>query len=450
MAMTKVFFSDLKSGRCSAVVEARLLRFWEARNVKRGGELMWADLLLVDVNGTIMQASISSNRLPRYQEQLIAGTMFSISGFDVARCAQNFRLTDSSLHIRFSETTSFKELSDPVSPLPTEAFRFRNQSELHGLANTNSHLPDIIGEILGVRSTVTDPPEAKNRVMVTIRLDSDDTVTLSLFDSQAVAFHMQLESMRDDPKVIVATSINPKLVGGRLFLNATSGTHVYFDKQTDAGSARFYQLVARDTGLPSAAPLLRSYAKVEKMTIAELSNFVVTAASQEIDFLCTGKVVRVEAEKGWCYVACSKCSKKLQRSSSALVCGRCDNSHAIGTLRYRVETVISDDSGEGTFVWFDGVMTKLHSLRASEAVQMLGEEGVNPEDSMVPPFITEMEGNTYTFQVRVTAYNFTEHHKTFTITRVDKDHGRLPNDDVDDNVSILTYNSSIPICCIQT
>ncbi|KAJ4905969.1 hypothetical protein Rs2_09627 [Raphanus sativus] len=209
MAMTKVFFSDLKSGRCSAVVEARLLRFWEARNVKRGGELMWADLLLVDVNGTIMQASISSNRLPRYQEQLIAGTMFSISGFDVAWCAQNFRLTDSSLLIRFSETTSFKELSDPVSPLPTEGFRFRNQSELHGLANTNSHLPDIIGEILGVRSTVTDPPEAKNRVMVTIRLDSDDTVTLSLIDSQAVALHMQLESMRVDPKV------NPKLVGGR-------------------------------------------------------------------------------------------------------------------------------------------------------------------------------------------------------------------------------------------
>lgn len=45
-------------------------------------------------------------------------------------------------------------------------------------------------------------------------LCSDDTVTLSLFDSQAVALHMQLESMRDDPKVIVATSINPKLVGG--------------------------------------------------------------------------------------------------------------------------------------------------------------------------------------------------------------------------------------------
>ena len=43
---------------------------------------------------------------------------------------------------------------------------------------------------------------------------SDETVTLSFFDSQAVAFHIQLEAMRVDPKVMVVTSINPKIVGG--------------------------------------------------------------------------------------------------------------------------------------------------------------------------------------------------------------------------------------------
>ncbi|KAG2256224.1 hypothetical protein Bca52824_075518 [Brassica carinata] len=77
---------------------------------------------------------------------------------------------------------------------------------------------------------------------------------------------------------------------------------------------------------------------------------------------------------------------------------------------------IADDTAEGTFVWFDGVMTKLHNLRASEAVQMLAEDGVNPDDSRIPPFIADMEGKSYTFQVRVTAYNFTSNHKTFTIT----------------------------------
>ena len=54
---------------------------------------------------------------------------------------------------------------------------------------------------------------------------------------------------------------------------------------------------------------------------------------QEIDFLCTGKVVRVDMEKGWCYVACSKCSKKLQRTESAFTCGVCNNPHAVGALR---------------------------------------------------------------------------------------------------------------------
>ncbi|KAF2617179.1 hypothetical protein F2Q68_00038307 [Brassica cretica] len=49
MANTRVFFSDLKSGgKCSSVVEARLLRYWEAQNVKRGGDLMWVDMLTID------------------------------------------------------------------------------------------------------------------------------------------------------------------------------------------------------------------------------------------------------------------------------------------------------------------------------------------------------------------------------------------------------------------
>ena len=52
MANSRAFFSDLKSDKCSSVVEARLLwfRFWGAINVKPGGELVWVDMLMVDVN----------------------------------------------------------------------------------------------------------------------------------------------------------------------------------------------------------------------------------------------------------------------------------------------------------------------------------------------------------------------------------------------------------------
>ncbi|CAN6891993.1 unnamed protein product [Brassica oleracea] len=409
MAIPNIFLSDLKTGKCSSVVEARLLRFWEVRNVKRGGELMWVDMLRMDVNATIMQATSSANRLSTFRERLSAGTMYSISGFVVARCAQNFKLTDSSLMIRFNDSTEFDVLTDPVSPLPEEGFRFRNQTELVGLANTNNQLPDIIGEISAVKSTVSEPPEDKKscpgdgQTGKPIRLSS-----------------CFLEGMRDDPKVIVATNINPKMIGVHLFLNATSGTHVYFDKETNARESFFYRLVARDTGLTPDAPLLRAYAKVESMTIAELNNFVITAPSQEIDFLCTGRVSSVDADKGWCYVACSKCSRKLQRSVAAFECARCNNSHAVGSLRYVAN--------------FRMKPPKLHNLRATEAGQMLAGEGVNPEDSIMPPFNADMDGKTYTFQVRVTAYNFTVNHQSFTVSRIINEIERVPAPDFVDNV----------------
>uniref|UniRef100_M4DZQ9 DUF223 domain-containing protein n=1 Tax=Brassica campestris TaxID=3711 RepID=M4DZQ9_BRACM len=84
MYAPKVFFSDLKSGKCSSVVEARLLRSWEAKNVKRDGELMWVDMLLIDVNATMMQVTINANRHSRFRSKLAAGTMYTVSGFDAA------------------------------------------------------------------------------------------------------------------------------------------------------------------------------------------------------------------------------------------------------------------------------------------------------------------------------------------------------------------------------
>ncbi|KAH0929764.1 hypothetical protein HID58_015491 [Brassica napus] len=68
-------------------------------------------------------------------------------------------------------------------------------------------------------------------------------------------------------------------------------------------------------------------------------------------------------------------------------------------------------------------MTKLHNLRASEAVQMLAVDVVNPEDSRIPPFIADMEGKSYTFQVMVTALIFS----------IVDELGRVRDDDVDDN-----------------
>ncbi|KAH0868972.1 hypothetical protein HID58_075994 [Brassica napus] len=89
-------------------------------------------------------------------------------GFDIAQCAQNFKLSDSSLPIRFNDSTNFDELTEPVSPLPEERFRIRNQTDLVGLSNTSQsfqyHSFCLIGmcsEILGKMNTKKDGKTVK-------------------------------------------------------------------------------------------------------------------------------------------------------------------------------------------------------------------------------------------------------------------------------------------------
>ncbi|KAF2595067.1 hypothetical protein F2Q70_00043512 [Brassica cretica] len=82
--------------------QVRLLRFWEARNVRRrGGEVMGVDILLQDSQATMMSVTVNVNRLAAHRPNLKAGSIYSLTGFDLTRCNQNYGLLDSSMLIRF-------------------------------------------------------------------------------------------------------------------------------------------------------------------------------------------------------------------------------------------------------------------------------------------------------------------------------------------------------------
>ncbi|KAL0853680.1 hypothetical protein Bca101_058832 [Brassica carinata] len=62
--------------------------------------------------------------------------------------------------------------------------------------------------------------------MVNLRIERGTNVCFSVFDNLANKLDEKLVLMGDEHKVIVAININPKLVGGRLFPNATS-LHIF-------------------------------------------------------------------------------------------------------------------------------------------------------------------------------------------------------------------------------
>ncbi|WZZ27763.1 hypothetical protein YC2023_011164 [Brassica napus] len=225
-----------------------------------------------------------------------------------------------------------------------------------------------------------------------------ENVCVSMFDSLALVFHTKFDSYGREPKVIVATGLNPKIVGGLLFLNATSATHLYFDSETAARKKLFGTLPGHGAVPGGSTSKVVHAQKIEPMTISELNQFIITADSQIIEFLCTAKVTGIQQDEGWSYIGCSGCSKKLVREISSFTCLSCNETNAVAALRYR--------------------MAKLTNIQASEAAQIVGIEVDAQVDTELPQSLADIVGKTYTFQLKWNDFNFSSKHQTFTISRI--------------------------------
>ncbi|KAL0661453.1 hypothetical protein Bca4012_098290 [Brassica carinata] len=415
MANSNALLANLRAGRCSNTAEVRLLRFWEARNINRGGELMSLEMLLIDEADTLVQGSIPAVQQRRFRERLSEGSVYTLSGFDVTRSNPKFKLTDGPISIRFNEGTAFEKLTATARTIPTEHFRFRTHEQILELANSGRQLPDVIGEVRAIRSTITDRIPGAQRVMLTLRVDSDVNVCVSLFDFLALAFHAKLDGYRREPRIVLVTGINPKIVLGKLYLNGTSASRIFFDSDTAVGKDRLPGGETDDTG--SSSKVVHAQ-KIEPLTVAELNEFVLSGDPQIIEFLCTAKVTGIQLADGWCYIGCSLCSKKLIREESSFTCPSCNETNAVAELKYRVVFSVSDPTGTSSFLGFDKEVAKLIHVQASEAAQIVGI-GINAQvDTELPRALADIVGNSYTFQLKLKDFNFTANHQTFTISRL--------------------------------
>ncbi|CAF2112787.1 unnamed protein product, partial [Brassica rapa] len=83
-------------------------------------KVMGVHIVLQDSQATMMPVTVNVNRLAAHRPNLKAGSIYSLTGFDLTRCNQNYGLLDSSMLIRFSNQTSFDDVPEPSILIGTE------------------------------------------------------------------------------------------------------------------------------------------------------------------------------------------------------------------------------------------------------------------------------------------------------------------------------------------
>ncbi|KAL0835044.1 hypothetical protein Bca101_086933 [Brassica carinata] len=371
-------FASLRLGRTVQSIVARLIRFWDSRNVNKNGEFMGITLLLLDEMDSVIHAFIPANRASHYRPSLKAGCIVRLERFEVARVAHMYKVTEHQFLIRFLPSTCLGEVHTDAPVIKSERFMMRRYDQLQVLANTNLELPDVVGEIRSVQGS---------------DLSNDSATT----------------------RVVVRFLIEP------------------------VGAASSPAFTCVDT--------LEGIKRKEPVSIGELNAFISNSdeQTQEPDFLCKALVVGVNQENGWFFISCTKCHKKLERSGTSLSCSRCVTSDVTAVL------AVDDGKDSATFVVFDKEMTK---LTGKEAAVLALDEDPNGEGDELPRCLEELAGKEFVFQIRVTPFNFTPNHRTFTVSTItecntletcgkEHDDNILPNREVEVTLAASSSGQSV-------
>ncbi|CAN6815122.1 unnamed protein product [Brassica oleracea] len=384
-------FNTLRLGRSAQTIVARLIRFWDSRNIHKNGEFMGITILLLDEQDSVIHGFIPANRASQFRSYLKAGSIVRLDGFEVARVPHMYKITEHQFVIRFIPSTRIVEVLADAPVIRSDKFLVRL------LANTNLELPDVVGEIRSVQGSDLQNDAATTRIVVHLPIEPTVTVNVSLWDEVASAFRGLLRDGYKSQSVMRVTSVNPKLFGGNLYLNSTQGTRFFFDTTLPEIAEFVSRVGATSAQVYSCVDTLEGIKKKELVSIRDLNSFISSSneqQTQEVDFLCNARIVCVIPENGWSFVSCTGCHKKLERLGTSLNCTRCVTSDVTGVVRFRVELAVDDGNDSATFVVSNG-----------------GEE-------YLPSCLEELAGKEFVFQIRVTPFNFTPNHRTFTVSTI--------------------------------
>ncbi|CAN6832531.1 unnamed protein product [Brassica oleracea] len=407
-------FDDLRLGRSAQFVVARLLRFWDSRNIKKQGEFMGITLLFLDQQNSVIHGFIPAARSGHYRPGLRSGSIVKVSRFEVARCTNMYKITDNPFVIRFLPQSTIDEVLVNAPIINLQKFMLRKFEHLQALANTNLELPDVVGMIRSVQGSDLKDAAVMTRVVVRFVIEPNVVVYLSLWDEAAATFRGLISSGERAQSVMVVTTVNPKIFGGNLYLKSTPATKFYFDVNIPA-ITQFTASLGGPVG--EAFPCIdtkESIKKKEHVSIRDLNKFISNSdeQTQEAEFICKARVLEVLQQNGWSFISCTGCSRKLDQSGNSLRCNRCVNANVTGVIKYRVELSVDDGNENATFVVFDREML---SLIKKDAATLTVEQMNGGGGEQLPQCLGELGGKEFVFQIHVTPFNFTPNHRTFTV-----------------------------------
>ncbi|KAL1289288.1 hypothetical protein HN51_057763 [Arachis hypogaea] len=206
--MTKVFdkLMDVNARKLDWNFQVYIVHLWEVPNIFNINDINGIEMVLQDIQGGRIQASITKPLVKKWRGKILEFKMYIMTHFIVVDKKEKTRTTNNKWSINFSHRTTVQPVVKPSYPL--KAFCFKPIPELLAAEKLeDSVLIDVIGEVIGKedpRQLITSKGRETKRLAVILEDLENNSIGCVLFGHMVDQILPYLEEGRVEPLIDIA------------------------------------------------------------------------------------------------------------------------------------------------------------------------------------------------------------------------------------------------------
>ncbi|KAL6584691.1 hypothetical protein OROMI_003980 [Orobanche minor] len=346
--------SSLNPIRDNWNVLTRVIRLWSTRG---GGQITGIDFILMDDQGSRIQATVRKHLAPKYEKLIREGAVYAIRNFTLANNTGGFRVANHEYKITIQGETIALLQSDSLVP-PT-IWDFVKYDDVLSGALDESLLVDVIGMLsrVGEQRNFGGGKKMKQIVLDNFGVE----LTCSFWGHYIDEIDQFLTANGPTNAIVVIMCGKIKEFQGRrtiqnglhcckILFNPTFPIALEFKNKMLLSIPNSQQGVGRivDASQVSLEDDFLNFH--ERKTLAELKDPAIDA---DKCYIVEATIKYLLDPQGWWYNVCS-CNKPVQPDSVSYYCGPCDCRVVNVQTRYRIRIKVideTDSTNAGEDIW---------------------------------------------------------------------------------------------------
>ncbi|KAJ0846561.1 putative replication protein A, OB [Helianthus annuus] len=390
-------------------VKVRVIRVWEHPERRNPSQLYSFDMIIMDEEGTKMEATCLNRVLPQFRPSLVEKKCLIIRNPTIGFNNSTYRYVDDQNRLCFQGTTEVIPCEDiGGSPYGFDFLSFADILNSNAISNSTV---DVIGYLIRSfpKETVNNKSTGKQAVKVTIEISDLEgrTVFLTLWDQYCDKVLSFFESIKGKNihAIIILQFGKVKWWNGVAYVNNSYTVSRLFCNHDCPEVDEFRNRLFENSIEVSESTSLGSMAKSVEEEILQSKDFLNICDVFSLKTVCKvivlGNILGVYKDEGWLYEGCNRCSA-VTKEVLTCVSDRCAFKTITSSLKFKIQLRVPDPSASVTLTLFDREARKLLGKSVDDILT------ANPEfrsDSMkIPAEVDALVGQTAAFKIDVTGY----------------------------------------------